>query len=518
MLKKITIRGGLAATISGYTLLLMLVVAAAIAGLYGSNAALREMYRDDTASLLHLKTSSERLLLLRGGLGEVEQLVSAGKPAGKEIARLHALLNESNGELDAYRSLHDMDETEKPLFDALQAKRGELLKQVFQLALKQLDEENLVDFLSTQREASAPLFADYQSALTALENYQVQRQKGRFDSADARFHLMLWALVAAGVLALGIGVLAQRALAGAIVQPVRLAVEYFGRIAAGDLTSTVDVQRDNEMGYLLDALRGMQHSLVQTVQKVRGSTEAIVHDARAIASGSAALSTRTEQQAESLQQAAASVEQLTATVRQNADNARSASELAIGASGIASRGGLVVGEVIATMDAISTSSGEIVGIVGVIEGIAFQTNILALNAAVEAARAGEQGRGFAVVAAEVRNLAQRSASAAKEIKELIGDSTRKVRDGSALVARAGATMDEVVQAVGRVTAIMSEISLASSEQTVGIELVNNTVIQMEEMTQQNSALVQEASAAAASLEQQSRQLDEAVAVFRLKQT
>ncbi len=468
MSRHITIRGGLAATIAGYTLLLILVIVAGIAGLYGSNTALREMYRDDTASLLHLKTSSERLLLLRGGLGEVEQLISAGKPATAEVKRLHALLAESSHELDAYRTLHEPDAAEKPLVDAMQTKRDQLLTQAFQKALKQLDEDNFVDFLSTQREMPAALFADYQNALTALEDFQVQRQKARFDQADARFRAMLWTLGAAGVIALVIGVLAQRTLARAIVQPINMAVDYFGRIAAGDLTSTVTVQRDNEMGYLLNALKGMQNGLVETVRKVRASTESIVHDARAIAGGNLDLSVRTEQQASS-------------------------------------------------MDAISGSSSRIVGIVGVIEGIAFQTNILALNAAVEAARAGEQGRGFAVVASEVRNLAQRSAAAAKEIKELIGDSTLKVRDGSELVARAGSTMDEVVQAVSRVNAIMAEISLASSEQTTGIELVNTTVTQMEEMTQQNSALVEEASAAAVSLEEQSRQLNDAVAVFRLQE-
>ncbi len=516
MRKQLTIRGGVAATIVGYTVLLIIVIVVGMAGLNSSNAALKAMYRDDTASLLHLKTSSERLLVLRGGFSEVEQLISAGKPAKDEIARLHKTLGESNAELDAYTRLHDPEPAERTLFDAMQVQRQRLLSDVFDKALGQLDQDNLVDFLSTQRDAPVELFNQYQKALTDLENYQVDRQKARFDHADAQFHTMLWTLGAAGALVLMIGFIVQRTLTRAIVSPINMAVDHFGRISSGDLTGTVMGVRKNEMGHMLDALRSMQEGLSETVQKVRSSAQTIVQDTRAIAGGNLDLSTRTEQQAASLQEAASSMEQLTATVRQNADNARNASELAAGASTIALRGGDVVGRVVATMDAISGSSGKIVGIVGVIEGIAFQTNILALNAAVEAARAGEQGRGFAVVASEVRNLAQRSASAAKEIKELIGDSALRVKDGSELVAHAGSTMEELVQAVKRVSAIMADISLASNEQTTGIEQVNITVAQMEQMTQQNSALVEEASAAALSLEEQSRQLNDAVALFRLK--
>jgi methyl-accepting chemotaxis protein len=240
-----------------------------------------------------------------------------------------------------------------------------------------------------------------------------------------------------------------------------------------------------------------------------------MHDARAIASGNRDLSMRAGDQAASLQQAAASMEELTATVRQNADNAHDASALATRASEIATRGGEVVRQVVDTMDAISDSSARIVGIVGVIESIAFQTNILALNAAVEAARAGDQGRGFAVVASEVRHLAQRSDTAAKEIKELIGNSTQSVRAGSELVLRAGSTMDDILKAVQSVNAIMADISLASREQTAGIELVNATVVQMEAMTQSNASLVESASTTAASLEMQSEHLHGAVAIFRV---
>src|SRR3984893_5165310 len=515
MRKHMTLRGGLVATIALYTILLIAVIAVGILGLYGSNSALREMYRDDTASLLHLKTSSERLLLLRGGFGEVEQLISAGKPAQREIARQHALLNESNKELEASRRLREPVPAEKVLIDAMQARRDQLLAQVFQKALTELDQDNLVDFLTTQRDAPVALFSDYQSALTALENFQVERQKARFETTDARFSAMLWALGAAAIVALVIGFFAQRILTRAIVRPIGKAVDYFGRISAGDLTSTVTVQSDNETGYMLNALKGMQDGLAQTVQKVRSSAETIVRDAHAISGGNLDLSARTEQQAASLQEAASSMEQLTATVRQNADNARNASELAAGASDIALRGGEVVNRVVATMDAISGSSDRIVGIVGVIEGIAFQTNILALNAAVEAARAGEQGRGFAVVASEVRSLAQRSAAAAKEIKTLIDNSVEKVDAGSKLVAQAGATMDEVVASVKRVTDIVGEISAESQEQSTGIEQVNQAITQMDDVTQQNAALVEEAAAASQSLQDQAANLAHVVSVFKL---
>ena len=284
------------------------------------------------------------------------------------------------------------------------------------------------------------------------------------------------------------------------------------RIGGGDLNVAVDL-RGAHADSLLVAMDRMQRSLSTTVGQIRGATDTIASAAGEIASGNRDLSSRTEAQASALEETAASMEELTATVKQSADNARQANQLAMSASEFAVQGGQVVDEVVATMASISGSSNKIVDIIGVIDGIAFQTNILALNAAVEAARAGEQGRGFAVVASEVRTLAQRSATAAKEIKSLIGDSVQKVEAGSALVSQAGATMSQIVGSVKRVTDIVGEISSASQEQTAGIEQINQAIAQMDQATQQNAALVEQASAAAESLEQQSQALVTAVGAF-----
>ncbi|QDY49466.1 methyl-accepting chemotaxis protein [Stenotrophomonas maltophilia] len=286
-------------------------------------------------------------------------------------------------------------------------------------------------------------------------------------------------------------------------------------IAAGDLTARMDGQFNGVFARMRDDANTTVTQLTQIVGQIQASASSITLAAGEIASGNSDLSRRTEQQAANLEETAASMEELTSTVRQNAEHARQANQLAIGAHGVASQGGQVVGQVVTTMSAIEASSKKIAEIISVIDGIAFQTNILALNAAVEAARAGEQGRGFAVVASEVRTLAQRSAAAAKEIKGLIDDSVGKVAEGSSLVHQAGSTMGEIVASVQRVTDIMAEISAASQEQSAGIEQVNQTVVQMDETTQQNAALVEEATAAARAMEDQAVQLGEAVARFRL---
>ncbi|SDM64836.1 methyl-accepting chemotaxis protein [Oryzisolibacter propanilivorax] len=300
-----------------------------------------------------------------------------------------------------------------------------------------------------------------------------------------------------------------------VAASMQRAVQLAERVAQGDLTQSVQAQGSDEVAQLLGALGRMQAALTQVVTTVRHGADGVATASAEIAQGNQDLSARTESQASALQQTAASMEQLSSTVRQNADNARQANQLAQGASGVATRGGQVVSEVVQTMQGISGSSRRIADIIQVIDSIAFQTNILALNAAVEAARAGEQGRGFAVVAGEVRSLAQRSADAAREIKQLIGDSVQRVETGTQLVDRAGSTMQEVVGSIRRVTDLMGEISAASSEQSAGVSQVGEAVVQMDQATQQNAALVEEMAAAASSLRSQAQELVQAVAVFRL---
>ncbi len=321
--------------------------------------------------------------------------------------------------------------------------------------------------------------------------------------------------IALAALGLVLAVVLCMVVTRSITRPIAAAVKVAETVAAGDLSSHIEVGSRDETGQLMAALKRMNDSLVGIVGQVRGASDSIATGSSQIANGNADLSQRTEEQASNLQQTAASMEQLTATVKQNADTARQATQLATSASAVAQEGGDVVGQVITTMEAISTSSKKISDIIGVIDSIAFQTNILALNAAVEAARAGEQGRGFAVVAGEVRNLAQRSAQAAKEIKSLIGESVEKVENGSKLVTNAGKTMEEIVSQVRRVSDLIGEISAASVEQSSGIGQIGDAVNQLDQVTQQNAALVEESAAAAESLKHQAAQLAQTVSVFKL---
>ncbi|ANC42361.1 MAG: methyl-accepting chemotaxis protein [Hafnia alvei] len=337
------------------------------------------------------------------------------------------------------------------------------------------------------------------------------------DDNNSSYSMAMWILV--GVLALVAAaiILVWFGIRRTLIVPLNRLIGSIKHIANGDLARSIDVSGTNEMGQLAASLKHMQGELVRTVGNVRQGANAIYSGASEISAGNNDLSSRTEQQAASLEETAASMEQLTATVKQNAENARQASHLALSASETAQRGGKVVANVVQTMHEIAGSSQKIADITSVIDGIAFQTNILALNAAVEAARAGEQGRGFAVVAGEVRNLAQRSAQAAKEIKGLIEDSVNRVDIGSTLVESAGETMGDIVSAVTRVTDIMGEIASASDEQSRGIDQVGQAVSEMDRVTQQNAALVEESASAAAALEEQASMLTQAVSVFRIQQ-
>ena len=317
------------------------------------------------------------------------------------------------------------------------------------------------------------------------------------------------------MLALLSGVGLAYAITRRIAGPLQQASQAAQRVASGDLTTTLASDRSDEAGELLRALEHMRHQLVDLVRQVRNNAEGVLTASSEIATGNMDLSERTEQQASALQQTAATMEELSATVRRNAENAQQANQLGGEASEVAARGGTAVKQVVDTMREIQQSSQRITDIIGTIDGIAFQTNILALNAAVEAARAGEQGRGFAVVAGEVRMLAQRSAEAARQIKGLIGDSTGKVAQGSALVEQAGVTINEVVGVIGRVSTMVAEISVANGEQSQGVSQIGQAVSHLDLSTQQNAALVEQSAAAAQSLKQQAAQLVEAVSVFKL---
>jgi len=369
-----------------------------------------------------------------------------------------------------------------------------------------------ISFLLKQ---ASPATQKWQDALD--ENIKLQEEATKHDAeAAAQAYVQARTLMLVlGAVAIALGVLLAWWITRSITAPMRQAVSVASAVAQGDLTQRIEVKTKDETGQLLQALQDMNENLAGIVGDVRSSTDSISTAAREIAAGNVDLSQRTEEQASSLEETASSMEELTSTVKQNAENAKQANQLAASASDIAIKGRQVVGEVVGTMSSINQSSKKIVDIISVIDGIAFQTNILALNAAVEAARAGEQGRGFAVVATEVRNLAQRSAAAAKEIKDLINDSVSKVETGSRLVNDAGVTMEEIVTSVKRVTDIMAEISAASIEQSAGIEQINQAVAQMDQVTQQNAALVEQAAAASESMQEQAQNLTIAVSTFRL---
>jgi methyl-accepting chemotaxis protein len=492
--------------------LLVLVATAGLTNMSSINTLMRRVVDENNAQLnaaTGMRDAQRRISL------SVRDVILTTDEAG--IAREAAAVDAAWKDYDrADKTLETLVKRQdaKDLLQKIAATRATVVPLVATAQQLGRDNKNEEAFAHLKTKV-VPAVAAWQDAIGSMVDYQTARNEE--DQADGlaryeRASMLLWSVTGlASVLAAAIGWLFTRS----ITRPMRQAVAIARTVAAGDLTSRIEVDSTDETGELLTALKAMNESLRTIVHQVRDGTRTLATAADEIATGNLDLSSRTEQQASALEETASSMEELTSTVKQNAENARQANQLAQSASDVAVQGGSVVAAVVTTMGSINESANRIVDIIGVIDGIAFQTNILALNAAVEAARAGEQGRGFAVVASEVRNLAQRSASAAKEIKTLIDDSVGKVNEGSRLVHEAGSTMEDVVGSVRRVTDIMAEITAASQEQEAGIEQINQAVSEMDAVTQQNAALVEEAAAAAQSLQDQSGELEQMVSTFRL---
>ncbi|CAB3759835.1 methyl-accepting chemotaxis protein [Paraburkholderia solisilvae] len=514
MLNQITIRGGLTFIIVLFVALLLTVIGVGYGALQQANDGLRDA-QHGSVSLASLNASSEKLLKVRLALGSYETLFSVGKATAEMLDAAHKLLADSSNDFKVYADGPFASDAERGLAQDVAKARAALVADALEPEYKALVDNDFNTFRTIQGETADRYYAPYAQAIDALQRLQSDNQRRDAQAAARRFQMSGFAFGGVGLAAIVIGVLARIAMSIALVRPIERTIAHFRSIAAGDLTVAVASRSRNEMGQMLAALAQMRDGLASTVADVRGGSHAIAHSVTEIAAGNLDLSNRTGQQAAALERTAASIEQLSSTVRQNADNAKEANRLAQGALQTVSRGADVVNRVIDTMSDITGSSRKVTEITGVIEGIAFQTNILALNAAVEAARAGEDGRGFSVVAAEVRSLAQRSATAAKEIKDLLGASAAQVELGASLVTEAGGTMSDARQAVERMTGIMGDIEAAAGAQSTSIEQVNHEIAQIDEVTQNNAALVEQAAAAAKSLEEQTDALRQAVAVFRL---
>lgn len=521
MLKDIRIKTLIIAALG---LLTMLLVAVGSMGLYNGTHSVRLM-RDVS---VQDKAADATVARIKHGMetNRTQVLLALQHNPGFEHAAMHdhPVTNHLNAIAENTRRIDTLwseylasiqSQEEKQLAETWFSASGRLGADGIEKAVAALQAQQWETAVTVLLKTINPAYNKGQAASQALSDFLAKRADANSAMVSENLahtgQIMLGFLVIGTLFAVAVGFLLLRAIA----QPLSDAISLANQVARGDLATEIDVHSKNEIGQLLHALHDMAASLSGIVAEVHSGTDTVASASTQIVAGNLDLSSRTEQQAASIQETASSMEEITSTVKLNADHARDADQLAKSASEVAAKGGKVVAQVVDTMNSIHDSARKIVDIIGVIDGIAFQTNILALNAAVEAARAGEQGRGFAVVASEVRTLAQRSAAAAKEIKTLIGDSVEKVEVGNRLVDQAGATMEEIVSSIARVTHIMGEITTASAEQTAGIEQINRAITQMDEVTQRNAALVEESASAAQSLQDQASKLTQAVTVFKL---
>ena len=512
MIKNITIRTRLIGIIAFLLVVAVLIGAGGLFALADVNASLKTVYQDRLVAMGQLDrvvrdANRHQLMAARALTAEPAEVIKLADGIEKDMGK-------GDTTWSAFNATY-MTPKEKELASDFAAKRAIFLDQGIKPAVAALRSNDMATAKALVHGAIETSYAQARVPLNALIELQLEVGKHEYDLSQEHYNEFRNLTIAALVVAVLLGSAVGFWLIGSITGPLGAAIGAARRIAEGDLSHSIEVDSTNEMGRLLSALKDMSAYLTRTVSDVRTSTDTIATASSEIAAGNLDLSSRTEQQAASLEETASSMEELSSTVKQNADNARSANALVMTASSYAEEGGAAVHKVVETMGDIKESSRKISDIIGVIDSIAFQTNILALNAAVEAARAGDQGRGFAVVATEVRNLAQRSAAAAKEIKVLINDSTDKVDTGGRLVDEAGLTIGKVVSSVKQVSDIMGEIAAASEEQSAGIDQINQAIVQMDEVTQQNAALVEQSAAAAASLQEQASGLERAVSVFVL---
>ena len=516
MMKNMTVRTSLLAVLLLFTAMILVGAALGIFALRQANQAMDTMHQVNN-QVIRINDAYKDTTRTRSALTRAYTTV---KDAGSQADRDSALASARKSYqrtldfltvFEQAPAFADQDlALKKGLVDA-----GRAQSAVLERASAALGQNDAALYTTINTKELTPTGAAFSALLEKFQKQSNEQMTTLVATREKEFSMVMW-LVAVGVLGALVLVVGVHLLLRAVVLvPLERAVSLLDQVARGDLTARIDESGDNEIKRLLLAIGRMQQDLLSTVTRVRRGADVINLGSQELAAGNMELSSRTETQASSLEETAASMEELTSTVRQNSDNAQQARTLVEGASNTAAKGGAVMQQVVSTMNDINASSRKIVDITSVIDGIAFQTNILALNAAVEAARAGEQGRGFAVVASEVRNLAQRSAAAAKEIKVLIDQSVHNIQVGTDLVEQAGSTMSTLVENVHQVTQIVGEIAVASREQSDGIDQVNTAIVQMDQVTQQNAALVEEAAAATQSLQDQANELTQTVSIFKI---